>query len=322
MAQIQSKILSAEKINLHPRNKHRFSYDFNKLIDTCNGLNQFVFVNKYGNESIDFANPDAVKILNKALLQHFYDIQNWDIPPNYLCPPIPGRADYIHYMADLLASVNNSVIPKGRNIKALDIGMGANCVYPIIGSQEYGWSFLGSDIDKNAINSAIKIIEANSSLAGLVECRLQSSATNIFKGIMKSNELIDITLCNPPFHKSFQEAVAGTQRKIKNLGLNKSKNTVLNFGGQSSELWCNGGEVEFVKRMIMESSFFPKSCFWFSTLISKSAHLSSIYNELKKINVNDVKTIDMAQGNKVSRIVAWTFLTKIEQNEWRENRWK
>jgi len=88
-----------EKSRLHPRNKHRERYDFKLLIESSPELAQFVKMNIYNDESIDFFNPDAVKALNKALLKYFYDIENWDIPEGYLCPPIPGRADYIHHIA-------------------------------------------------------------------------------------------------------------------------------------------------------------------------------------------------------------------------------
>ena len=75
---------SPEKISLHPRNKHRERYDFPQLITACPELRPFVMTSKAGEESIDFANPNAVKTLNKALLAHFYHIKFWDIPQNYL----------------------------------------------------------------------------------------------------------------------------------------------------------------------------------------------------------------------------------------------
>ena len=117
---------------LHPRNLHNNRYDFEALIKTNPNLQEFVKPNKYGDLSIDFANPQAVITLNKALLSHFYGIKNYTIPEGYLCPPIPGRADYIHHIADLLAISNNGVIPKGNTIKGLDVGIGANGIYAII----------------------------------------------------------------------------------------------------------------------------------------------------------------------------------------------
>ena len=310
-----------EKTRLHPRNKHRSLYDFPELIKSVPELATFVSQNKYGNQSIDFSSPDAVKTLNKALLKHFYGINYWDIPANYLCPPSPGRADYIHYMADVLASCNNGVIPKGKNINCLDIGVGANCVYPIIGNKEYGWSFVGSDIDFIATKSANKIIESNPALTDAIEVRLQKNSFAIFNNVIKANEHFDFSMCNPPFHASLEEAQSGSLRKVNNLANKKVNNPVLNFGGQNSELWCNGGELEFVRLMINQSSLIPTNCFWFSSLISKSANLPGIYAALEKVNPTEIKTIEMSQGNKISRIVVWTFLNKNQQQEWREKRW-
>ncbi len=318
----ESKIFPEEKIDLHPRNKHRLRYDFKQLCQTCPELTTFVSINKYKNESIDFSNPRAVKMLNKALLDYFYGIKHWDIPANYLCPPIPGRADYIHYAADLLSTSNDGILPKGSLIKVLDIGIGANCVYPIIGTKEYGWKFVGSDIDPMAIQSAKKIITENFSLTEMVECRLQNNSVDVFKGIMQPNEAFDLSICNPPFHASLAEAEAGTERKWKNLRIKKNNNTKLNFGGQNSELWCKGGEENFVRKMIEQSAQLPTTCFWYSTLISKKENLAKIYVQLKNVNVFDVRTINMTQGQKISRFVAWTFLNEQQQNDWRIKRWQ
>ena len=314
------KTNSIEKTTLHPRNPHRFRYDFKQLIKACPALVAFVFVNQYNNETIDFANPEAVKMLNKAILKEFYSIELWDIPKNYLCPPIPGRADYIHYIADLLASSNNEKIPTGKSIKVLDIGIGANCVYPIIGSQAYGWHFVGSDIDPISIKSAKNIVSSNKVLAGKIECRLQQSNKHIFKGIIAANEIFDVSICNPPFHSSPEEANAGTQRKLNNLGI-KEKNK-LNFGGQNAELWCEGGEEKFIKNMISESSTIPTQCFWFTSLVSKKEHLPSIYHALRQAKAFEIRTIEMSQGQKISRIVAWTFLNNNQQSEWQKTHWQ
>ena len=313
--------MSIEKQVLHPRNKHRSRYDFPELIKSLPELRPFVAMNAYGDESIDFSDPVAVKLLNKALLKHFYQIDHWDIPEGYLCPPIPGRADYIHYLADLLASVNAGVVPTGKKLKGLDIGLGANCIYPIIGHQEYGWTFAGSDVDSSAIKSAKNIASVNPTLAAAIFPRLQSSKIQIFKGVVKPGEVFDFTLCNPPFHASAAEAQAGSQRKVRNLGKQKGKDTVLNFGGQHAELWCEGGEVGFIRKMIEESAAIGKQCFWFSTLVSKSMNVPFIYGALERQHPAEIRTIEMAQGQKISRFVAWTFLSPEEQANWRKSRW-
>jgi len=305
-----------EKTGLHPRNKHRERYNFDELTVSCPELAPFVRVNDFNDESVDFSNPEAVMMLNKALLKHFYGIAHWNIPPGYLCPPVPGRADYIHHIAGLLGSCNRGKIPTGNQVKCLDIGVGANCIYPIIGHQEYGWTFVGSDIDPVAIKSASEIVEMNPSLKGNVELRLQPDSNDIFAGIIHNDEHFDLTICNPPFHASFEEAQSGTLRKLSNLKGKRITKPTLNFGGKNMELWCEGGEEKFVQKMISQSRLFKASCFWFSTLISKQTHLKNAYTALKKAEATEIKTIPMSQGNKISRIIAWTFLTPEQQREW------
>jgi len=305
-----------EKANLHPRNKHRERYDFKLLTNTCPELAAYVQINAYGDESVDFFDPEAVKWLNRALLKHYYQINHWDIPPHYLCPPIPGRADYIHYLADLLALSHNEKPPTGTQIRCLDVGVGANCVYPIIGRSEYGWSFVGSDIDPISIQAASETVRQNPILADHVELRLQKNTKDIFQGIIQAGDRFDLTLCNPPFHASQAEAQAGTLRKLSNLKGKTVKEATLNFGGQRNELWCEGGEERFVGTMVRQSKQFAKICCWFTSSISKQSNLESVYKALKNVEAKSVKTIQMGQGNKISRIVAWSFLEEEERREW------
>lgn len=300
---------------LHPRNPHNNRYDFEALIQTNDELKEFVKPNKFGDLSIDFADANGVKTLNKTLLSHFYGIKNWDIPDGYLCPPIPGRADYIHHIADLLSLCNKGVIPKEK-IKGLDVGIGANCIYPIIGFCSYNWDFVGSDIEIESINSALNIINKNEILKEKIECRVQSNNKNIFKNIINKDEKFDFTLCNPPFHKSFEDAMAGNKRKVQNLTKQKTTKSALNFGGKNNELWCEGGEITFIRNMINESFEFSKNCLWFTTLVSKKENLPFIYKFLKDKKALEIKTIEMNQGQKSTRIVAWTFLTKEEKSLW------
>jgi 23S rRNA (adenine1618-N6)-methyltransferase len=309
-----------EKTNLHPRNPHSFGYDFTQLIASNPELKSFVFTNEYDTETIDFSIPEAVKALNNSLLISEYEIQNWDIPKDYLCAPIPGRADYIHYIADLLASSNNGIIPEGETVQGLDIGIGSNCIYPIIGNSVYNWSFVGTDIDENAIQNCKKIIENNPQLIDAISLQLQVESRFIFKNIITQEDKFAFTICNPPFHSSAAEATKSSLRKVNNLEpSNKDKITkpILNFGGQNAELWCEGGELGFITQMIFESAKYPLQCFWFTTLVSKKENLSSLYKTLNKVSAVEVKTIAMAQGQKTSRIVAWTFLSEAQQKSWK-----
>lgn len=126
-------------------------------------------------------------------------------------------------------------------------------------------------------------------------------------------------MCNPPFHASQEEAEQGSKRKIQNLNKGKnasSKDLKLNFGGRSNELWCEGGEISFVQNMVKESQQFGSQVLWFTSLISKKQNLPAIYSALNQVKAAQVKTIDMAQGNKISRFVAWSFLTSEQHKHW------
>jgi len=312
----------AEKTRLHPRNKNRSRYDLEAFLKSNPKLSNHIKPNKYGTDSIDFSNPIAVKVLNKSLLHHYYGIEKWEFPNENLCPPIPGRADYIHYIADLLAEYNSGIIPEGEKVKCFDIGAGASCIYPIIGTTEYNWNFIASDINSKSISSSDKIIQSNPSLQGKIDCRLQENKNHVFYGILGKEEKIDISICNPPFHSSLEKAKEGTRRKIKNLSGKKTKNPKLNFAGIHQELICEGGEYKFITNMVRESRKFAKNCFWFTTLVSKKSNLKGIYKALQKSETFQVKTIPMGTGNKTTRIIAWTFLSRKEQEEWKEKRWK
>jgi len=306
---------------LHPRNFHIQKYDFEALIKTMPELEPYVSVNKYDTLSIDFSNAQAVLTLNKALLSHFYDIKNWKIPENYLCPPIPGRADYIHYLADLLAYTNNAVVPKGNKITGLDVGIGANCIYPIIGNKVYGWNFVGSDIDQTALDAVQNIINDNVAIVEHVSCRLQNNSSNILTGIIEENDKFDFVVCNPPFHKSKEDAKVGQLRKVSNLTKEKVTKATQNFGGQANELWCKGGEVAFIKQMVKESTLYKNNCFWYTSLVSKKENLREIHKAIKQTKPVMLKTIEMKQGQKISRFVAWTYLSQKEQKQWKQNNW-
>ncbi|MFT5789700.1 MAG: 23S rRNA (adenine1618-N6)-methyltransferase [Shewanella sp.] len=328
----------ATKLNkgMHPRNLHNAGYDFPALISSYGALKPFVSTNAYGNLSIDFSSPEAVKALNAALLKYHYAVDAWDIPAGFLCPPIPGRADYIHYIADLLAikKSNKQRVPKGEKVRALDIGTGANVIYPLLGIQSYGWQFVGSDVDPVSINNAQQIFADNPELTNKFSSRLQCNGQHVFQGIIAKGDRFDVTLCNPPFHASLAEASAGTARKLTNLAANraaksgqestaavtKSQPAELNFGGQKAELWCEGGERQFLSNMITESKLFAGQCLWFTSLVSKKENLKPAQSLLQKVKARDIKVIEMHQGNKITRILAWTFLTLEQQQLWQQYR--
>ncbi|CAL2084887.1 23S rRNA (adenine(1618)-N(6))-methyltransferase RlmF [Tenacibaculum sp. 190524A05c] len=283
---------------MNPRNIHKnSSYDFDSLIKVNKALQEFVTLNKHTNSlTIDFSNPKAVIELNKSLLIHHYGLANWELPDGFLCPPIPSRVDYIHYVADIIAK-------EQEPIKGLDVGVGANAIYTILGTQVYNWDMVGCDINAQSIEAARKNIDFTSNLKDKVKIIHQKDNANIFKGIIQKDDYFHFTVCNPPFYSSEEDASKNASQKLKNLGKGASE---LNFGGQHSELWCNGGEALFLKRMIKQSADFKTQVGYFTSLVSRKENLPKLEKQLKKLKVN-YTIIPMEHGNKKTRLIAWSF---------------
>ncbi|KQR94940.1 23S rRNA methyltransferase [Chryseobacterium sp. Leaf180] len=299
--------MSSEKTGLHIRNLHRNSYDFAELISCVPELKHFVFKNKFGNETINFSIPKAVNLLNKALLAHFYGVKNWSIPDRNLCPPVPGRADYIHYVADLI-NENDLQTRNFKSIKGLDIGTGASLIYPLIAAKSYGWKMTGTDISEDSLENAEKILSENQDIKDQITLKMQPEKDFIFKNIVLPDDRFAFSMCNPPFYDSEESLLKENIRKNKNLWNIKTAEKHLNFSGVDAELWCEGGELAFISNMILESRDYAENIEWFTCLVSKKEHLFKLQNLLKKVKAAEVKIIDMAQGQKVSRFLAWRFI--------------
>ncbi|SOS48473.1 23S rRNA (adenine(1618)-N(6))-methyltransferase RlmF [Tenacibaculum dicentrarchi] len=281
------------KKGLHENNKHKNGYDFKFLKEKYPQISAFV-IEKFDKETIDFSDPVAVKEFNKALLFAYYNIKDWNFPDENLCPPIPGRVDYIHHLADLIADE--------KEVNVLDIGTGASCVYPLLGTSVYNWNFVATDIDLDSLDYSQDIIDDNN-LDAKIKLRQQFDELNILKGITEEDDAFTLTMCNPPFYKSEEEARGANRRKSRNLG----NNTVRNFAGNSNELWYLGGEKAFLHTYLYESSLQPELSKWFTSLVSKKENVKSLQDSAKKLKVKEFKVIPMSQGNKVTRIVCWRF---------------
>ena len=193
------------------------------------------------------------------------------------------------------------------NAKVLDVGVGANCIYPIVGVCEYDWRFVGADIDPKSVKVAKMLVKVNAALTGKIEIRQQQKEANVFSGIIREGEVFDVVMCNPPFYRSQEEADAKNRLKSKNLGIGNGKNVQRNFGGQNAELHCEGGEFGFISRMIRESVGFQTQVKWFTTLVANRSNLEGLERQLKKFNATEVKIIPMTRGLKASRILAWKW---------------
>ena len=290
---------------LHPRNAHRDGYDLAALAKAVPALHDYLLTTPHGIVSLPFQDANAVFLLNKALLLHTYRVENWSLPAGYLCPPVPSRADYLHHIADILSEAG--VVPTGKKVKILDVGSGANCIYPLLGHSLYGWQFVAADTDKKAVEWAKRIVAANTSHHKHIELRWQSQPKSIFNHLLKPNEQFDCTMCNPPFFGSMQEAIDENAQKNNALRPTDNTNEAFNFGGQPNELWCDGGETAFVAQMIRESATVRTQSRWFSSLISRAKHLPKLQKILHNVGAQNVKINEIKTGNKIVRILFWQF---------------
>ena len=86
--------------------------------------------------------------LTRVLLRRDHNIL-WEIPSNHLCPTVPQKLNYIHFVADLISGVTDSAAmaskPAGAvGKRGIDIGTGASVIYPLLGVRCYDWHFLAT----------------------------------------------------------------------------------------------------------------------------------------------------------------------------------
>lgn len=275
---------------MHKRNLHRLGYDFDRLVAAHPALETHVISSPTGEKTIDFSDALAVLEFNRALLDLHYNIKNLKMPDHALAPAVPGRADYIHHLSDLIG--------KGDK-KGLDIGCGASAIYCLLGNAIYNYEMVGVDVDDLSIEYAKK----NTSKNDRIEIRNQINRAFILKGVLRDQEHFDFVLCNPPFYNSEEEAVKANLKKQQQLGIDKKER---NFSGLAHELWCNGGEALFIKRMIKESVTVKNQVTWFTCLLSRKQHLDKPIKQINKLKAT-YKVIPMSIGNKETRFLAWTF---------------
>jgi 23S rRNA (adenine1618-N6)-methyltransferase len=296
----------------HSRNIHINGYNLAHLKTHSPVLAPYIFSNQYNQLTIDFSQQQAVKALNQALLMVDYKLAYWDIPESNLCPAVPGRADYIHLLADLLSeqdrdedqntNQDKDQIPTGKQITLLDIGTGASLIYPILANKIYGWKAVGTDINQQSLKQAQNLVQFNKLP---IKLRHQKQPDSIFNNVIKPNDYFAITCCNPPFHRSLEEAKRENQRKWQNL--KKEKQTGFNFSGLEVELWCEGGELAFIRKMIAESVEYKTQIGWFTTLVSKKDNLMSLCAMLEKTPSCKHKIIELKHGQKSMRVLCWRY---------------
>ena len=251
-------------------------------------------IEKYGEFSFDWSNNNLSLLMTKSILNYYFNIKYYDIPNNFLIPPVPSRLIYINVIQSLLTLFK--VFDKNEII-GVDIGTGANIIYPILGNKIYNWKFICSDINDEAIKNGKRIINENK-LENGIKLIKQKYKYNIFLGILNREKKYAFTMCNPPYY-DYQDEI-----KIED----SKRDCEYNF----DEIYYKNGEIGFFERYFEESIYFSKNVFLFSFLIGKKSNAEKIFDKIinmKEDNIK-VKICDMKRiknGNNIRYIIYWSF---------------
>lgn len=287
---------------MHARNRYRRPYDLTALARRVPALAPFVHAAPAGHPTVDFHDPAAVRALNRALLVADYGLQRWDLPADNLCPAVPGRLDYVHVVADLLADLPPAF--RAAPTRGLDIGTGASLIYPVLGVREYGWRFVATELDPASARAARAIAEFNDVLRGRVEVRSPASPRDILTAVVRPGERFAFSMCNPPFFTSEAGAQRAAANKWRKLG-RADATRGLNFGGRATELWTEGGEPAFLRRYIAQSAALADRVGWFTTLVSQRGYLDVADRAFRKVRPRRREVVPLVTGSKKRRVLAW-----------------
>ena len=301
---------------------------------------------------IDFTSGQATHDLCRALLEEI-GVKNWSIPEGHLVPGFTQRRNYCEWVESLLEK--DGVRIEDENMRGVDVGTGASAIFALLFTARHPkWDMFGTDITKEAVENARR----NCLAAGAVECsrdetteqvdaldksRRRISIREVAKrrsGVARreegededeppildldlfQEERVDFTVCNPPFFNTMSES---------------SQNPRTNFGGTAKENSCRGGELSFVRRMILESRRVvarnvpapppPKttaetkkrsavcadadadsSVRWFTTMVGSKATLKMAKKTLREMkDVQKIRETAFVQGRTRRWGLAWSF---------------
>ena len=165
-----------------------------------------------------------------------------DLPPGRLIPTLPLRLNYLLWIEDLLAVTGS----KSEVVRGLDIGTGACCIYPILGTRKNKWLFTATEADQINYESSLKTIEKNNLKESIAIRKVD--ADSLLIGVVEPSERYDFSMCNPPFFDS-DNLVPKTRTAKRPLPICPKS------GGSTSasEIAVKGGEVEFLRKLVNES---------------------------------------------------------------------
>ncbi|XP_051934665.1 RNA N6-adenosine-methyltransferase mettl16 [Hippocampus zosterae] len=284
--------------SMHPRNRYKDKApDFAYLASKYPEFQEHVHTNLSGRAVVNFKEPEAVRALTCTLLKEDFGL-SIEIPLERLIPTVPLRLNYIHWVEDL---IDGQKQPR----RGIDIGTGASCIYPLLGASMNGWYFLATEVDDICFDYATRNVEQNH-LSDLIKVVKVPQKTLLMDALKEETEIVyDFCMCNPPFFANQLEAKGVNSRNAR-----RPPPSSVNTGGVT-EIMAEGGELEFVKRIIHDSLQLKKRLRWYSCMLGKKCSLAPLKEELRKQGVPKVTHTEFCQGRTMRWALAWSFYDDV-----------
>ncbi|GAA5872763.1 hypothetical protein JCM1840_004511 [Sporobolomyces johnsonii] len=278
------------------------------------------FLRKTGKgATIDWQNDEAVRALTSALLERDFGLR-LSLPEDRLCPTVPSRLEYVLWVLKLalLTSDSPSTLNAPSRLTGLDVGTGASAIYPLLAcrtlcppdpSSSFSSSsssapaiqMLATDIDAHSLSFAEKNVFENGLLGQISLFHVEKQGRIFPPEVVESVEIIDFTMCNPPFYASPDEIAASLAAKeLEPFAV---------CTGASNEMLTPGGEVAFVSRMIDESlSLGSTKIRWFTSLLGKFSSISPLVDLLKSHHIANYLVHALPPHGQTTRwILTWSL---------------
>uniref|UniRef100_A0A8C4NBI2 RNA N(6)-adenosine-methyltransferase METTL16 n=1 Tax=Eptatretus burgeri TaxID=7764 RepID=A0A8C4NBI2_EPTBU len=292
---------------MHPRNRYRDKPpDFSFLASKYPDFSQYIHVDLAGNVKLNFKDPEAVRALTCTLLKEDFGL-TVEIPLQRLIPTIPLRLNYIHWVEDLMETMGIKAQGPGSHafIRGIDIGTGTSCIYPLLGATMNGWHFLATEVDDVCYSHACCNVERNR-LQDLIQVVKVPEKTLLLEALKENPSVMyDFCMCNPPFFATAEEA-----KGAKSRSAHRPPPSSVNTGG-NTEILAEGGELEFVRRIIQDSLHLMKRLRWYTCMLGKKCSLAPLKEELRRCGVPRVTSTVFCQGRTSRWALAWTFYTDV-----------
>jgi 23S rRNA A1618 N6-methylase RlmF len=245
--------------------------------------------------------------LTRALLQAQFQLQLPYLESHHLCPPVPNRFFYVHWIHSSLLTMNE------RTGWGMDIGTGATCIYPLLATRCLDCNMLATDIDAQALSLAKRNVEANQMDDKIHLLQVPPSHSQdpsrrppggpLQRGLAawgRPQQRFDFVMTNPPFYDPNDNSMEHVAPRAGD-GRDRTAMTV-------SEGNYPGGEIGFVTELLADSLRARQSSKWFSSMLGKKTS----FIKLQKLVVHmlgpaHVVATEYGPGQYTRWFLAWTL---------------